>query len=453
MGVAAPVRIAAVAGLAGLLFGFDTAVIAGVTHALRDVFALSPAGLGWTVSSALWGTLVGALVIGRPGDRFGSRDMLRVVGFLYLLSAVGCALAWNLPSFLGFRFVTGFAIGSSSVLAPVYISEIAPAGRRGRLVGLFQINIVVGILVAYCSNFVVAVLVSGAGSWRAKLAATALPALLFCVLLYTIPQSPRWLALRSRFAEAEASLRCLGHSQPAIELAAYGDPRRTPSASAPSALTWTRHRRSILLAIVLAVFNQLSGINAILYYLGDLFAAAGFSTWSADLQSVAVGATNLVATVIGMMLIDRVGRKTLLLAGSVGTAVALGGVTVIMAGGAGRAGLLALLIAFIASFAISQGAVIWVYLSEIFPTEVRARGQAVGSAAHWIMNALIAVAFPLIAARSRAAPFAFFACMMVLQFFAVLWLFPETRGIALEHIDELLRAPRGRLSPKGPGVR
>ena len=407
------------ASLAGLLFGFDTAVISGVTGSLVDVYSLSPAGKGAAVSAALWGTLTGALLIGRPGDRFGARNVLRLVGILYVVSAIGCALAANLASFVTFRFITGLAIGGSSVLAPVYISEIAPARRRGALVGLFQFNIVFGILAAYCSNFVIGRLLPGPQGWRWKLAAAAVPALVFCVLLFRIPQSPRWL-LEQRNA--------------------------TDSGAGRARLSWSAHRRPILLAVTIAMFNQLSGINAILYYLGDIFSAAGFSSLSADLQSVAIGLTNLAATVLGMSIIDRVGRKTLLLVGSVGTALALAGVAAIMISGRDQGLLLWLLVGFIAFFALSQGAVIWVYMSEIFPTAVRARGQSLGSATHWVMNALISAAFPIIAARSQGVPFLFFAAMMVLQLIVVARLFPETKGVTLEQMEDAV-ASRAVLIP------
>jgi MFS family permease len=395
------------ASLAGLLFGFDTAVISGVTHALRMEYSLSPAGLGATVSAALWGTLIGALASGVPGDRFGSRNTLRFIGGLYTIAALGCALAWNLPSFVVFRFLVGLAIGGSSVLAPVYIAEIAATERRGVLVGLFQFNVVFGILLAYCSNFAVASLVTQPYAWRIKLAVAAIPAAVFFVLLFTIPDSPRWLALQGRM----------------------------------EALCWSRHRRPIILAVTLAMFNQLSGINAILYYLGDIFTAAGFSSMSADLQSVAIGATNLIATIVGMSFIDRIGRKALLLIGAVGTAIALAGVAVIMGTGTHRELLLPLLVGFIASFALSQGAVIWVYLSEVFPTAVRARGQSLGSATHWIMNAVVSAVFPAVAAYSTATPFAFFALMMALQFVVVLIAFPETKGVDLEKMAERMSQP------------
>jgi sugar porter (SP) family MFS transporter len=453
MSGSAHVRVAIIASLAGTLFGFDTAVIAGVTHALRQIFSLSPSGLGVAVSGALWGTLLGALIAGRPGDRYGSRNMLRVIAVLYLVSAVGCALSWNLTSFLLCRFITGIAIGGSSVLAPVYLSEISPAKSRGALVGLFQINIVMGILLAYASNFCVQQLFTAPDAWRCKMAVAALPAAAFFVLLFTIPQSPRWLAAQGRFREAEASLRRLGCKDPKLELGAY-DVRTEPPDTARSRLSWARHRRPIVLAIGLACFNQFSGINAVLYYLNDIFASAGFDTLSADLQAVAIGATNLVATLAGIALLDRVGRRALILVGSVGTALALVSVTLVMANTAPRWILLPSLILFITSFAISQGAVIWVFLSEIFPTDVRARGQAVGSSVHWILNAIIAGTFPIIAAHSSAAPFAFFASMMMLQFIAAFFWMPETRDVALERMGSLMGEARFRGALKwGVGTR
>jgi sugar porter (SP) family MFS transporter len=432
-----PFRVVITASLAGILFGFDTAVIAGITHALRETFSLSPATLGAAVASALWGTLAGALIAGVPGDRHGSRNMLRVIGALYVISALGCALAWSFHSFLACRFLTGIAIGGSSVLAPVYLAEIAPANRRGIFVGLFQVNIVTGILMAYGCNFVVDQLGAGADAWRCKIAVSALPAIVFFGLLFTIPHSPRWLAAKDRMPEAESSLRRLGSRDPRGELDGFSI-ARAPRDKPPRRLSWSQHRRSILLALGLACFNQLSGINAILYYLGDIFAAAGFDAWTADLQSVAIGATNLAATLVGIALLDHLGRRTLILIGSVGTASTLFGVSLVMANHTPRTWLLPLLIVFIASFAISQGAVIWVYLSEIFPIEVRARGQSLGSATHWIFNALIAWTFPMIAADSKSLPFLFFAIMMTLQFIAAFFLMPETRGVALERISELL---------------
>jgi sugar porter (SP) family MFS transporter len=429
--------ITVVASLAGLLFGFDTAVISGVTQALREVFHLSPANLGLAVSSALWGTLCGALFMGKLGDRFGARDMLKLVGGFYLVSAVGCALCWNLDSFIAFRLIGGIAVGGSSVLAPVYISEIAPAQRRGALVGLFQFNIVLGILIAYLSNFALAALLSSPEVWRWKLLSGAAPAAIFLALLFAIPDSPRWLVVKGRLAEATAALGRLCIEDAAAQIHTY---QRGGSLSSSAALSWRVHRRPMLLAICLALFNQLSGINAILYYLNDIFRDAGYSALTADLQSVAVGCANLAATVAALSLIDRLGRKTLLLIGAAGTAFSLAGVALIMARGVGRAWLLWLLIAFIASFAFSQGTVIWVYLSEIFPSAVRARGQGLGSATHWLANAVITRYFPVVAAMTTALPFAFFAGCMVLQFVVVWALFPETKRATLESLSDAIGA-------------
>lgn len=428
------------ASLAGLLFGFDTALISGVTADFKAVFALSPTGLGIAVSAALWGTLLGASILGRPGDRLGSRDMLKLIAALYVMGALGSALALSLPALLVFRFLTGIAIGGSSVLAPVYIAEVAPARQRGALVGLFQVNIVTGILLAYVSNFVVAQLVAGADLWRFKLAIAAPPALVFLAWLMRVPQSPRWLASRGRLEEARASLERLGVADPDAALAELvRQPGDAGASAGTERLSWQRHRRPILLAVGLAMFNQLSGINAILYYLGDIFAAAGFSASSGSLQSIVIGATNLVATLVAMTLIDRAGRKQLLTIGSIVTALALAGVAAIMASGRDAALLLPLLVVFIGAFALSQGAVIWVYLSEIFPTSVRARGQSLGSATHWVMNALISMGFPAIAALSKSVPFAFFSAMMVLQLILTRLYLPETKGLSLERLEVAIR--------------
>lgn len=410
--------------LGGLLFGFDTAVISGVTDALRSNYGLSEAGLGLAVSAALWGTLVGALFSGAPGDRWGSLAVLRVIGFLYVVSAIGCAVATTLTGFVAFRVLGGLAIGASSVLVPVYIAEISSAKRRGLLVGLFQFNIVAGILIAYLSNYLVAQAVAADIAWRWKLGVAAVPAALFLILLTGLPQSPRWLSARGRSDDANRAAARLGLD--AIPAGEGGGTGR---------LDWRRHATPILLAIAIGLFNQLSGINAILYYLNDIFAAAGFTGVSGDVQAIAIGVANLIATVIGMGVIDRVGRKPLLIGGGLVTAVALGGVALVYMGAAAPALLLPLLILFIAAFAMSQGAVIWVYLSEIFPTDVRARGQAIGSATHWVANAVLSFAFPLVAHWDRALPFWGFAAAMLLQALLVWRFFPETRGRDLEAIS------------------
>jgi sugar porter (SP) family MFS transporter len=417
-----------VGALAGLLFGFDTAVIAGTTEGLRQAFDLDASGVGITVSSALWGTLLGAMFAGRPGDRYGARTCLRWVAGIYLLSGLGCFLAPSWEALIAFRFLAGIAVGASSVLAPVYLSEIAPPARRGALVGAFQFNIVFGILVAYLSNYLVGTMALGDFDWRVKFGITALPAALLLTLLYGIPQSPRWLALRGRQTEALLVMEEIGVADPQAEIAAIDSIGESASAK----LSWARHKRPILLAITVAMFNQLSGINAILYYLNDIFAAAGFHGVSADKQAIAIGAMNLLFTGLALAVIDKLGRRTLLLIGSVGLTFMLAGVAAIMITGQHRELLLYLLAGFIAFFAFSQGAVIWVYIAEVFPTEVRARGQALGSGTHWLMDAIIATGFPVIAARSAGAPFAFFAVMMALQF-AVVWLFfPETKRLPLD---------------------
>jgi len=419
------------ASLGGLLFGFDTAVIAGVTEALRGTFGLSAAQLGAAVSAALVGTLIGALGAGAPGDRYGSRTMLYWIALAYIVSAIGSAASNGLAMLVAFRFIGGLAIGGSSVLAPVYIAEVSPAERRGQLVGLFQLSIVVGILAAYVSNFLVARAIEGDLAWRLKLAVAAIPAVIFFLMLLRIPHSPRWLAQRGRVGEARDAIVTLSMGEPERLLSEFG----AATQSTRNRLDWTFHRRPILLAIALALFNQLSGINAILYYLGDIFAAAGFNAVSSDLQAVAVGLANLLATLLGMTVIDRVGRKPLLLIGAAGTALALAAVALIYTLGRGQMLLLPALILFILFFAVSQGAVIWVYLSEIFPTAVRARGQAIGSATHWGMNALLAFGFPIVAQYTQALPFWLFAAAMLVQFVVVWRYFPETRGVPLERLE------------------
>jgi sugar porter (SP) family MFS transporter len=429
----------AAAALAGLLFGFDTAVISGVTSDLRDLFGLSANALGITVSIALWGTLIGALCAGWLGDRFGSRDALQLMAVLYFISGLGCALAWSWLSLVSFRFIGGLAIGGSSVLAPVYISEIAPARKRGALVGLFQVNIVIGILVAYLSNYLVGQLHLGSNEWRWKLAVTAAPAALLFVMLVGIPRSPRWLILRGRVDEARNALLRIGTQHIDVELAQISASTSQFDVDTRARLPWMNLRKPVFLAVAVAMFNQLSGINAILYYLNDIFASAGFGKMSSDLQAIAIGGTNLLFTILAMTLIDRIGRKRLLLIGAVGTAACLGWVAHIFSSGTGQQFLIWTLIGFIAFFALSQGAVIWVYISEIFPTAFRARGQSIGSGTHWFMCALISLTFPAIAAHSHAAPFWFFAAMMMLQFVVVLWFFPETKGVSLETMSERMR--------------
>ena len=423
------------AALGGLMFGFDTAVISGTTGALTQTYHLAPRLLGITVSSAIWGTVLGAMLAGFPGERYGRRDSLRGLAVLYLISGLGCAAAWNWDALVVFRFIGGLGIGGSSVLGPMYIAEIAPAQWRGRLVGMFQFNVVFGILLAYLSNYVIGLQLFGASEWRWDLGVTAIPAALFFVLLFTIPRSPRWLVKKGRIAEARSVLQLTGDENFEHDLEEIVQSLSVEQTQAAEQLFSRRYLFPIFLAVTIGMFNQLSGINAILYYLNDIFSHAGFSRVSGNLQAVVVGATNLIFTVLAMSVIDRIGRKTLLLIGSVGTAVCLAGVAAIFFTGQHQNYLLWLLIGYIAFFGFSQGAVIWVYLAEVFPNNVRAKGQSLGSFSHWFMNALISQSFPLMAARSGAYPFVFFSLMMVVQFFVVLIAYPETKGLTLEEMQ------------------
>jgi MFS transporter, SP family, arabinose:H+ symporter len=426
-----------VGALGGLLFGFDTAVIAGTTHSLQQVFHLSEWSLGITVSIALWGTVVGALTAGLLGQRLGGRNALRLMAVLYIVSSLGCALAWNWPALVIFRFIGGLGIGGSSVLAPVYIAELAPAGLRGRLVGMFQINVVLGILLAYFSNYCIARLGMGVLEWRWQLGVAAAPAFLFLVMLFGIPQSPRWLATQHRIEEARGVLALLRTSNYEEELKEIVNSIHLERSQGSEPLFQRKFRYPIFVAIATGVFNQLAGINAILYYLPSIFMAAGFSKLSGDLQAVAIGAMNLFATLLAMTLIDKLGRKTLLLVGSAGTALCLSGVAMIFFTQRDQDFLVWILVGYIFFFA-PLGAVIWVYIGEIFPNTVRSKGQGLGSSSHWIMNAIISALFPVVAKTSGAYPFVFFAAMMVLQFFVVLFFYPETKGFTLEEMQHRL---------------
>jgi len=428
----------AVAALGGLLFGFDTAVISGTTSTLTQTYQLSPALLGVTVASALWGTILGAMLAGIPGERYGRRDSLRLMAILYLISALGCAAAWNWYALVAFRFIGGLGIGGSSVLGPMYIAEIAPPRIRGRLVGFFQFNIVFGILVAYFSNYLIGLQRFGLSEWRWELGVTAIPAALFFLMLFRIPRSPRWLVKKNRTAEARNVLQLTGEENFEQELEDIIKSIHVEQEQVAEKLFSRKYLFPIFLAVSIGMFNQLSGINAILYYLNDIFAHAGFSKMSGNLQAVAVGGTNLLFTVIAMSVIDKIGRKLLLLTGAVGMALCLAGVSAIFFTGRNQNLLVWLLIGFIACFAFSQGAVIWVYLAEIFPNNVRAKGQSLGSFSHWFMNALISGLFPLVAAASGGYPFAFFSAMMVLQFFVVLFVYPETKALSLEEMERKL---------------
>ncbi len=429
-----------VGALGGLLFGFDTAVIAGAEDALKNLYHLTPSQLGFTVAIALVGTIIGAITAGPLGQKIGGRQALRIMAVLYVLSALGCAFASSTwwPSLLIARFIGGLGIGGSSVLGPVYLAELAPAKWRGRLVGMFQINIVIGILLAYFSNFVIAKFNLGPLEWRVQLGIAAVPAILFLIMLFGIPRSSRWLVTQNRIDEARSVLQMMGTPDSEAELREIIESVRHDSSRDTEPLFSRKYRLPIFLAISIGMFNQLAGINAILYYSNYIFTTAGFSKASGNLQSVMIGAMNLCATLLAMSVIDKLGRKTLLLIGSVGTALSLAGVAAIFFLNVHQSLLVWLLVSYIFFFAISQGAVIWVYISEVFPTRVRSKGQSLGSSAHWITNAIIAWTFPILARKSGGTPFLVFAAMMVLQFFVVLFIYPETKGFTLEEMQHQL---------------
>ena len=429
------VKSTIVGALGGLLFGFDTAVISGATAQLTQQFHLSSAALGFTVASALWGTVIGALFSGIPGQRFGRRDSLRAMAAFYIISAVGCAFAWSLPALIFFRFVGGIGIGGSSVLGPMYIAEIAPANWRGRLVGFFQVNIVVGILLAYMSNAYLTSLHLGAAEWRFELGVSAIPAVLFLAALFFIPRSPRWLLTQSLSAEALRVLRLTGIAEPEAERDAIVNALAEEGQGERDSLLARKYRLPVMVALTVGLFCQLTGINAVLYYLNDIFTLAGATRISANLQAIAVGATNLGATLLAMSIIDKFGRKKLLLTGTMGLIVCLGAIGWIFHTREHLEWLIWLLMAFIACFAISHGAVVWVYISEVFPNRMRSKGQSLGSSSHWIANAIISLIFPLMAAKSASLPFFFFMAMMIVDLVLVLFFYPETARISLEDMQ------------------
>ncbi len=435
-----------IAALGGLLFGFDTAVISGTTDALSGVYGLSSASLGFTVAAALIGTIIGAIFAGKPADVLGRRAVLFLIAVLYFVSAIGSAWAWDWYSFLVFRFIGGIGVGGASVVSPMYIAEISPARYRGRMVAITQFNIVLGILLAFLSNYLIAGLDLGDAEWRWMFGVEAFPAFAFFLLLFLTPRSPRWLVSQRRDDEARAVLGRLGTDTGNVdeEIADIQSSLNLEHHSLREPFLRRAYLQPILLAVAIAMFNQLSGINALLYYAPHIFRMAGAGESSALLQSVAIGGTNLVFTMAALAIIDHFGRRRLMLVGSVGYILSLGSTawafykygTDFDATG-GMVVLVSLLV-FIAAHAFGQGAVIWVFISEIFPNRVRARGQALGSFTHWFMAALISWTFPMIAKVSGGHAFAFYGAMMVLQLLWVLFVMPETKGIPLEQIQKRL---------------
>jgi MFS transporter, SP family, arabinose:H+ symporter len=422
--------------LAGFLFGFDTVVISGAEKTIQSLWGLSPGLHGIAMASALYGTVVGALVGGWPADRFGRKATLLWIGILYLVGAIGSGLATNVSLFIAARVIGGLGIGISTVVAPMYISEIAPPKFRGRLAGMFQFNIVFGILVAFVSNALLAGV--GDNAWRWMLGVAAFPSLIYSLFCFGLPESPRWLLTRK--GDREGGLKILQRIEPDV-------PRATIEAEAneiiaassekgSSSRFWTmRLRKPILLAILIAFFNQMSGINAILYFAPRIFELTGLAAKAALLQSIGIGLTNLVFTFVGLWLIDRLGRRTLLYIGSFGYIASLG-----LAAWAfftvHYSIVPACIFAFIAAHAIGQGAVIWVFISEIFPNRQRAEGQTLGSFTHWIFAALLTTFFPrVVSSFSPGYVFSFFAGMMVLQLIWVKTMVPETKGVPLEQIQ------------------
>jgi MFS transporter, SP family, arabinose:H+ symporter len=425
--------------LAGFLFGFDTVVISGAEKTIQALWGLSPGLHGFAMASALYGTVVGALLGGWLADRFGRKATLLWIGVLYFIGAVGSGLAPNVATFIVARVIGGLGIGISTVVAPMFISEIAPPKYRGRLAGMFQFNIVFGILIAYVSNRLLAGV--GDNAWRWMLGVAAFPSVLYALFCFGLPESPRWLL--SRKGDREAGLRILQRIEPnasTAEITAEAD--AIIAASSPQSSSenfWTKRlRKPILLAILIAFFNQLSGINAILYFAPRIFELTGLGPKTALQQSIGIGVTNLIFTFVGLWLIDRLGRRTLLYIGSFGYIASLG--LTAWAFFTNHVSIVpACIFAFIAAHAIGQGAVIWVFISEIFPNRHRAEGQTLGSFTHWIFAALLTTFFPrMVSSFPPGYVFSFFAGMMVLQLIWVRTSVPETKGVPLEQIQKQL---------------
>jgi MFS transporter, SP family, arabinose:H+ symporter len=425
--------------LAGFLFGFDTVVISGAEKTIQSLWGLSPGVHGVAMAAALYGTVAGALFGGWPTDRFGRRATLLWIGVLYFVSAVWSGLATNVYSFIVARLIGGLGIGISTVAAPLYISEISPAKYRGRLAGMFQFNIVFGILIAYLSNWLLAR--TGADAWRWMLGVAAFPSLLYTVFCFDIPESPRWLLVRKN--DRQKGIEILRRIEPQASTAEIESRANEITASASEKISsgrfWTRQlRKPILLAFLIAFFNQFSGVNAILYFAPRIFELTGLGQKAALLQSVGIGVTNLIFTFVGLWLIDRLGRRTLLLIGSFGYIGSLG-LTAWAFFTQHYAIVPASIFAFIAAHAVGQGTVIWVFISEIFPNRHRAEGQTLGCSTHWICAALLTTLFPsVVTAFPPGYVFLFFCGMMVLQLIWVTTMVPETKGVSLEQIQKKL---------------
>ncbi|RXK61640.1 MFS transporter [Lacibacter luteus] len=431
-----------VVALGGLLFGMDVAVISGAEQEIQKLWNLSDVVHGQAIASALYGTIIGALFGGIPAEKFGRKKVLIWIGILFFVSAIGSALADDVVSFMIFRFLGGLGVGASSVVAPMFISEIAPAKNRGKLVATFQFNIVFGILLAYFSNYFLSTI--GEDAWRWMLGILAVPALLFVALMFFVPESPRWLMVhRNDYTKAREILQV---SDPegvddAIQAIHKTIDEEKQQATLASFFT-KRFTKPIILAFLIAFFNQMSGINAIIYFAPRVFVLAGIGKSAAFLQSAGIGLANLVFTMLGLYLIDRIGRKKLMLIGSIGYIISLGAVAAAFYfQWLGGIVVPVLLFLFIAAHAIGQGAVIWVFISEIFPNQVRSYGQSLGSSTHWVMAAIVTSVFPFFANNPSIGPskiFFFFMLMMLWQLFWVLFKMPETKGVPLEQLEAQL---------------
>ena len=439
---------ALVIALGGFLFGLDIAVISGTTAALEALFHLSKSELGFTVAIALIGTIIGTTIIGKPSDKFGRRKTLQGMALIFTVAAIGSASSLNWSMLLFFRFIQGLIVGGVSVVVPMYIAEISPAKIRGKLVAFNQFNVVTAILVAYLSNYFIAKLISP-DAWRTMIAVEAIPALLFFLLLFKVPASPRWLLLKNMPQEAKEVFTHLGFENPDLEVTQILDSLNEDHTETSTTLFSKEHSFPVICTILIAMFNQLAGINAIIYYAPRIFELTGLTANTALLQSIAIGGTNLLFTLLALFLIDRVGRRTLLMVGSVGMIVFLSLISHAFYQSAFNGySVMVYLIGFIAFFAISQGAVLWVFISEIFPNKIRSKGQALGSFTHWVMAAAVSWTFPIVTnspAIGAGAIFAFFAFMMALHFVFAWKVIPETKGKSLEQIQLELTEKRNKI--------
>ncbi|MCX2718976.1 sugar porter family MFS transporter [Lentiprolixibacter aurantiacus] len=438
-------RISLTAALAGFLFGFDTVVISGANLPIKELWNTSPWFHGmFIMSMALWGTVIGALFGGIPCSKFGRKKTLFWIGVLYFISALGSAFAYDPYMFSVFRFVGGLGVGASSVAAPIYISEIASSKNRGKLVALYQFNIVFGIFIAFISNYLLKGF-DGANDWRWMLGVEAIPAFIYTLMVLKTPNSPRWLILRKHDEKAAlAVLEYLSNKEHAQEKLIEIKNTDTTDAGQEKLFT-SRFKKPLILAFLLAFFNQLSGINFVLYYAPEILERAGLAARESLFSSISIGIVNLIFTLIGIRLIDYLGRRQLMKIGSLGYIVSLAMVGWCFYSGASSTLLLVFILVFIASHAIGQGAVIWVFISEIFPNRVRAYGQSWGTGTHWVFAALITLLTPIFLDadkgifRDNPWPiFIFFAFMMVLQLLFVLFMMPETKGVSLEALEKKL---------------